>query len=652
MEASGGKLGPYTILRRVAVGGMGEVYLAWPDPGRGTQPVALKRLLPDLASSAEYLKLFLDEARLVAQLYHPNIARIYDLGADDKVDKGDPDYYLAMEYIRGVSLRQMMDRTANRKERIPAAHVLEIGLQILSALAYAHGFRDKDGTPLNVVHRDVTPANILVGFDGNVKLIDFGVAKSNQQSHKTEAGTVKGKLAYMSPEQARGKSFDHRSDLFSFGIVLCEALTGENPFNRDDNVLLTVTAITEEAPAFPSRSDPALAPFDPIVAKLLTKKPEYRYAAAAEVAGALAQLRGQLPKPESGLTEWLKKRFAREIEEDERSLAEVAQRKEVAHLETVIRPAASVDDSAKPTELALSLEDIERESAKAFEKDRPARRPIPGEPSVQVAQFATEPGSGSGTSSDPNLDLEAVETGPTRPVEPDGLDGSTGPRLDVLEGSSGVTASSVSGPIELQAKSGTPLVMLALVGVAAAILSAVVVMGLLARRDAPRRSDPPVTVEPEKPVEKPRESLMPKDEGAPLPAEGGTPVEPPERKLPEAGKSPAARPMDAPVLSIRIGDAQPTRMPLVSKHSAFGLPSIAEARGYKLSVVYDLDATRQCVVSLSVDPEAAIEVDGFNRGRPPVKIAVAEKPVEVKLVKAGKENVWVTLKLERPAGGP
>src|SRR5689334_15423830 len=175
------------------------------------QVCAVKRILPEIAEDDEFVRMFRDEARLARLLDHPNICRILDLGRVDST------YFLALQYVHGHDLRTLFDRMASRGDSIPLGFVLHVLQQVCEGLEYAHKKKDASGKPLNLVHRDVSPQNVLVGFDGEVKLIDFGIAKSSIKMSKTQVGTVKGKYAYMSPEQVRGLPLDHRSDIFSLG---------------------------------------------------------------------------------------------------------------------------------------------------------------------------------------------------------------------------------------------------------------------------------------------------------------------------------------------------------------------------------------------------------------------------------------------------
>src|SRR5688572_16247874 len=208
---------------------MAEVFLARQRGMEGfDRRVAVKRILPHLADSREFIKMFLDEARYAARLSHPNIVHIYELG---QFEEG---YFIAMEFVDGVHSGQLIKHAAS--EVIPPVLVARVGADAAGALAYAHRQEDVDGRPLGLVHRDVSPQNIMISFDGVVKLVDFGIAKAVSKAEETQPGIVKGKYAYMSPEQTTRKPLDGRSDVFSLGVVMWEMLAGRNIVDRGNVV--------------------------------------------------------------------------------------------------------------------------------------------------------------------------------------------------------------------------------------------------------------------------------------------------------------------------------------------------------------------------------------------------------------------------------
>jgi serine/threonine-protein kinase len=273
--------GRYEILGRLAVGGMAEVFLAREMASHGAaRHVAVKRILPQIADDATFVEMFLDEARLAMRLTHPNICHIYDIGELEET------YFIAMEWVNGVAFGKLITK-GREQGGMPINIAVKIIAHVADALNYAHQARDGVGRPLNIVHRDVSPQNIMVRYDGVVKLLDFGIAKAATQTSQTEAGIVKGKFSYMSPEQCLGKPLDARSDIFAIGACLYEGLTGKPAFRRGSD-LDTMRAIVHEP--IPSarlvRTDvpPRL---DAILRKALAKDPVQRFQTAGELYVAL-----------------------------------------------------------------------------------------------------------------------------------------------------------------------------------------------------------------------------------------------------------------------------------------------------------------------------------------------------------------------------
>jgi serine/threonine-protein kinase len=275
------RLGRYQIIGRLATGGMAEVYLALSGelPGFRTLTV-VKRILPHLASNGQFIRMFLDEARLAALLDHPNIVRIVEVGHDGE------EYFLAMELVQGKPLSAVLRKAAREKRPASPALSAFILAQAANGLAYAHGLTDGDGRTLGVVHRDVSPQNILISFEGAVKLIDFGVARAFGRVAHTSPGGLKGKIDYMSPEQASAEDVDHRADVFALGVVLWEALTGRRLFRRDTE-LATMRAIVDDPIPRPSDLGPVPQELDAIAMRALRKRRDGRFQSAHEMASAL-----------------------------------------------------------------------------------------------------------------------------------------------------------------------------------------------------------------------------------------------------------------------------------------------------------------------------------------------------------------------------
>jgi len=275
------RLGRFQIIGRLATGGMAEVYLALSGelPGFRTL-IVVKRILPHLASNGQFIRMFLDEARLAALLDHPNVVRIIEVGHDGE------EYFLAMELVQGKPLSAVLRKAA--RERRPPTPALSAYLiaQAASGLGYAHGLTGGDGQPLGVVHRDVSPQNILVSFEGAVKLIDFGVARAFGRVAHTSPGGLKGKIEYMSPEQASAEEVDHRADVFALGVVLWEVLTGRRLFRRETE-LATMRAIVDDPIPKPSEVAEVPPELEAVVMRALRKRRDARYASAHEMALAL-----------------------------------------------------------------------------------------------------------------------------------------------------------------------------------------------------------------------------------------------------------------------------------------------------------------------------------------------------------------------------
>ena len=302
------RFGQYEILERIASGGMAELYKAKRTGVEGFQKiVAIKKILPHLADDEEFVTMFADEAKLAAQLNHPNIIHIYDLG---KIQAGG--YFIAMEYVDGRDLRAIQQAGRELGVPLPVPLAVYIASKVASALDYAHRRRDAEGHELNIVHRDVSPQNILISYEGDIKLCDFGIAKAASKASKTQSGALKGKIQYMSPEQAWGKPIDRRSDLFSLGVVLHELLTGERLFHGDTDInILEKVRVAEIAP--PSRANPEVPQnLDAVVLKALAREPDDRYANASDLLrdldsvlysytpGARQRGRRDLPPPAAG----------------------------------------------------------------------------------------------------------------------------------------------------------------------------------------------------------------------------------------------------------------------------------------------------------------------------------------------------------------
>lgn len=300
--------GRYLLLERLAVGGMAEVYLATSRDGPAGALFAVKRILPTLAEDPEFVGMFLDEARISAHLDHPAIAPIHELGrVDDR-------YFIAFEYVPGQDLRALEKRLRRAGERMPVAVAVYVAHRLADALDWAHRARDAAGRELNVVHCDVSPANVLLGWDGMVRLIDFGIAQAAFRSHR-ERRLLRGKLGYMTPEGVRGEPVDRRADVFALGTVLWEMLAGEKLFTGPSELALLERVRTADV-APPSSRNPSVLPgLDAVVLKALAREPEERFAWASQLRDALLPYLGQglAVSDAAGLRRLLARHFRAEI---------------------------------------------------------------------------------------------------------------------------------------------------------------------------------------------------------------------------------------------------------------------------------------------------------------------------------------------------
>ncbi len=274
--------GKYFLVRKLAEGGMAEIFLAKQVGVEGFEKnVVIKRMLQHLSSVPDFVSMFLDEARLAARLSHPNIVTIADLGHADGC------YYICMEYLAGEDFSTMLRTSARRREYVPLSISLRVLAEAARGLDFAHNFTDAQGKPLNVVHRDISPSNIFVTYTGQVKVLDFGIAKAESRVTNTTAGVVKGKYMYMAPEQARSGQVDRRADVFSLGVSLYEAVTNVRPFARDNDLaILNAVLQCDYKPPRELRPDLPVE-LEQVVQKALMLDPGLRYQSAAELAADL-----------------------------------------------------------------------------------------------------------------------------------------------------------------------------------------------------------------------------------------------------------------------------------------------------------------------------------------------------------------------------
>jgi len=307
------RFGKYTLLDRIAVGGMAEIFLSRQVGPEGFEKtIVIKRIRPHLSSVASFVRMFLNEAKLAAQLNHQNIVQIYDLG------KIGESYFIAMEYVFGRDMRRVIPKADSLGIPFPMVYALKIASSVCEGLYYAHQKTDLYGNPLNIVHRDVTPENIFVSFDGTVKILDFGIAKAANQVDQTKAGEIKGKLSYMSPEQCLGRPLDQRSDIFSLGVVLYEWLTGFKLFTGDSEVaiLKSITDGKIYAPSYFKADIPEGV--EAILMRALEKDRDRRYQTAWEMQYDIDQFlsRYEFTPSNIHLSNFLKQLFNDEMEQE------------------------------------------------------------------------------------------------------------------------------------------------------------------------------------------------------------------------------------------------------------------------------------------------------------------------------------------------
>lgn len=296
LDQQGVPFGRYRLLRKIATGGMAQLYLASISGAADFQKFCvIKKILPHLAEQPHFVEMFLDEARIASGLSHPNIVNIFDLGTVGNA------YFIAMEYIAGEDLAHLFSKANEKAQPLPVELCARVAADICAGLHYAHEHRNPKGEPLNIVHRDVSPQNILMTFEGQIKIVDFGIAKAANKVAHTRTGTIMGKAAYMSPEQCLGQDLDRRSDVFAVGILLHEMLTLQRLFKRP-NELVTLRAITEEdAPRVSSIRPGAPKILDDIVATALARDPSQRFASCLAMREALEHFIADFGVPATSL---------------------------------------------------------------------------------------------------------------------------------------------------------------------------------------------------------------------------------------------------------------------------------------------------------------------------------------------------------------
>ncbi|MCG8418651.1 MAG: protein kinase, partial [Proteobacteria bacterium] len=368
----------YEFLHRLTVGGMAELHLARMHGIEGFQKhVVVKQLLPHCCGDPEFVSLFLDEARLAGQLDHQNIGQVHDVG------QIDGRYFFAMEYLHGKDLRSLLERAHSGGDRIPLEHALTIVSHVAAALHYAHEKCDDDGEPLRIVHRDVSPANIIVTYDGGVKLVDFGIARATTRPSTTRTGTIRGKIFYMSPEQCLSKPIDARSDLFSLGIVMYELVTTSWLFrsskSQSDYTIMS-RIVRGDIPPPSAVVDDVPPALEDIILRALAIKPDDRHASAQELILEIEAMASTacIPLSTTALSQYLVDLFGRTPEP-------------WRTIETLARQTGSeVDSATEPDDPSTGPDDADEPGDDTGEPGDDADEP--GDDADEPGDDADEPG--------------------------------------------------------------------------------------------------------------------------------------------------------------------------------------------------------------------------------------------------------------------
>src|SRR5689334_22748771 len=308
----GARLGRYTVLKHLVSGGMADVLLGRTDGIEGFERhVVLKRIKPEHAKDQRFIRMFLDEARVAANLHHQHIVQVHDIG------ESSGEYFIAMEYLHGEDVRTILSTASKMRQHVPLGCAMAMVSAAAAGLHYAHERRGPDKRPLGIVHRDISPSNILVGYDGSIKVVDFGIAKAEmRQETRTGTGSLKGKVAYMSPEQCKSGEVDRRSDVYSLGVVLYELCTTTKLF-RGENDYLIMDQIVNGKVALPRVRRPDLPnELSAIIMRAIAPDPERRFFTADELRVALDHFAAKagLTASPSSLAAYMRKQFGERTE--------------------------------------------------------------------------------------------------------------------------------------------------------------------------------------------------------------------------------------------------------------------------------------------------------------------------------------------------
>lgn len=410
--------GRYTLLAPLATGGMGELYLAQMNGELGFEKLCVvKKILPQLAREADFVERFVNEARVLGRLQHGSIAQVLDLG----IHEGDP--YLALEFVDGKDLRRVIGRMRDRGAAIPLGMVLFVMGRVLDALAYVHRKRDDDDREIGLVHRDISPQNVLVSYEGQVKVIDFGLAKSALSASQTNPSIILGKFLYMSPEQARQQRVDRRSDIYSVGLCLYELISGSNPFEGCPPAELMARVSSPQISPLRSANRAVPASVDELVMKALAVDPGQRFESAEAFRTRLLACQLEVDPgagPES-VSRFMREAFAPEHQQERKLFASLRTRPRTVAVEQPPEAQAETgvysarDGSPVPPEPPTRVAPIQAAALSFAPTPRtgppeaPARRERPSRPS------AVEPSALRERETQPGVPIEVRPASP-RPV--------------------------------------------------------------------------------------------------------------------------------------------------------------------------------------------------------------------------------------------
>jgi len=411
--------GKYYLLERISVGGMAEIYKAKAFGVEGFERLlAVKKILSSIAEDESFIEMFIDEAKIAGKLNHPNIAQIYDLG------KVDGSYYIALEYISGKDMKTIFERARRVGEEVDIPQVCHVAMKVCEGLEHAHNKTDSQGRDLDIVHRDISPQNILLSYEGEVKIIDFGIAKAQGKTSQTQVGVLKGKFSYMSPEQVRGLHVDHRSDIFSLGIVLYEMLTLERLFlgESDFDTLEKIRKVEMSPPSLYNPNIPK--ELEDIVLKALAQNPDDRFQSTRELGEALERfMRNQDHYyKNTDLAEFMKDAFQEDLEFEQKKL-------EYYQSLDLEPPDETGDNDEQGGDEAGLVWDEEEMETQIFDNEPSVGSTPSRQSGSQPAPAAAQSGAGSGSNAPAPADSR--ESGAVEVVGPDNKVDTIGPEDEV-----------------------------------------------------------------------------------------------------------------------------------------------------------------------------------------------------------------------------